>query len=635
PVHGTRPKPTIWAEPGFAIPWWTSVTIWCQGGLEAQEYHLHKEGKLETWDRQKPLEPGDKAKFFIRYMRVMHTGRYRCNYLSPSGWSELSEPLELVMTGLQNKPQLSALPSHVVTPGRNVTLQCGSWLGYDRFVLMKEGEHQPSWTMVSQRASRGGTQALFPVGPVNTSLRWTFRCYGYYNTTSQIWSHPSDPLELLASGEEPSPVASVRVAIWCQASLQADGYYLYKDRLSEPLETLETSQDSSNKAGFSITSMSSHNVGRYRCAYKSGESWSQQSDLLSLVITGQHDAPSLSATPGPVVALGGNVSLSCSSSWPRGLFHLLKEHGADAPQHLEWTFCRERGQGIFHVGPVNTSHVGTYRCYVSPQSYPDSWSQSSDPLHLQVTGVYREPSLLAQPGSLVQSGDSLILQCHSETGFDRFALAKDEELRAPQHLEGQPSPNFPLGPVSHTHGGQYRCYCGHKLSSTWSAPSAPLVILITGEEPPDPCPNWTSVSWGEKVTLQCRSEMRFDTFHLSKEGSLAPPQVLHVQDTAIPYQVNFILSPVTSDLEGTYQCYGSHSTSPYLLSQPSDPLELLVSASNSQDYTVENLIRLGISVLILMVLGVLLFQARHHQGSPKMQPGHTHESKKMDSEVEL
>lgn len=104
-------------------------------------------------------------------------------------------------------------------------------------------------------------------------------------------------------------------------------------------------------------------------------------------------------------------------------------------------------------------------------------------------GVYREPSLSAQPGSLVQSGDSLTLLCRSETGFDRFALTKDEELRAPQRLDGQPSPNFTLGPVSPSHGGQYSCYYGHKLSSTWSAPSAPLDVLITGEEPPAPRPD--------------------------------------------------------------------------------------------------------------------------------------------------
>uniref|UniRef100_A0A8C7AL73 Ig-like domain-containing protein n=1 Tax=Neovison vison TaxID=452646 RepID=A0A8C7AL73_NEOVI len=385
---------------------------------------------------------------------------------------------------------------------------------------------------------------------------------------------------------DPSPMVTKgsQVTIWCQASLEADNYYLYKDRVSEPLETLDISWDSSNKAGFSIARMTSHDIGLYRCAYQSRERQSQLSDFLPLVMTGQYDAPSLSATPGPVVALGGNVSLSCSSSWPWELFHLLKEQGADAPQHLEWMFHRKRGQGLFHMGPVNTSHAGTYRCYVSPESYPDLWSQSSDPLHLQVTGVYRAPSLLAQPGSLVQSGDSLTLQCRSEIGFDRFALTKDEELRAPQHLEGQSSPNFPLGPVSHTHGGRYQCYSGHKLSSTWSAPSAPLGVLITGmyEKPSLSIQSGTSVSWGENVTLQCRSEIWFDTFHLSKEGSLAPPQVLRVQDTARPYQVNFILSPVTSDLEGTYRCYSSHSNYPYLLSQPSDPLELLVSSEGPQ-----------------------------------------------------
>ncbi|VCW66685.1 unnamed protein product, partial [Gulo gulo] len=40
------------------------------------------------------------------------------------------------------------------------------------------------------------------------------------------------------------------------------------------------------------------------------------------------------------------------------------------------------------------------------------------------------------------------------------------------------------------------------------------------------------------------------------------------------------MSPVTSDLKGTYWCYGSHSNLPYLLSQPSDPLELLVSGGS-------------------------------------------------------
>src|SRR3712207_8279907 len=44
-----------------------------------------------------------------------------------------------------------------------------------------------------------------------------------------------------------------------------------------------------------------------------------------------------------------------------------------------------RGQGVFLVGPVNTSHGGTYRCYYNPSSYPFVWSHPSNPLHLEVT----------------------------------------------------------------------------------------------------------------------------------------------------------------------------------------------------------------------------------------------------------
>ncbi|XP_044932884.1 leukocyte immunoglobulin-like receptor subfamily B member 3 isoform X4 [Mustela putorius furo] len=397
---GTRPKPTIWAEPGSVMPWGTSVTIWCQGGLEAQEYRLYKDGESRVWDRQEPLESRDKAKFSITHMTDVHAGRYHCNYFSPTGWSEPSDPLELVLvTGLLDKPRLSAQPSPVVTSGGNVTLQCASQMRFHRFVLMREGERQPSWTLGSQAAPHGGTQALFPVGPMTPSLRWTFRCYGYYSNTPQIWSDPSDPLELL------------------------------------------------------------------------------------------------------------------------------------------------------------------------------------------VSGVSGKPSLLTQQDTVVTYGQSLTLQCRSDVSYNRFALSKEGAPDPPRQLgrqtqAGLSGADFPLGPVRPSHGGRYMCYGGHTLSSEWSAPSEPLDILLAGQLPYTPSLSvqpGPTVAPGENVTLLCQSQSSMDTFLLSKEGAADPPLRLRSQYRAGQHQAEFSMSPVTSAHGGTYRCYGSASTSPYLLSQPSDPLELLVS----------------------------------------------------------
>nr|XP_035938239.1 leukocyte immunoglobulin-like receptor subfamily B member 3 isoform X10 [Halichoerus grypus] len=452
---GTLPKPTIWAEPGSVIPPGTSVTIWCQGSLEAPEYLLHKDGNLVAWDKQPALEPGDKAKFSIRYMRDVYAGRYRCNYLSPTGWSEPSDPLELVVTGWQGKPSLSALPSPVVTSGGNVTLQCGSRLGLDRFVLMKEGEHQTSWTLDSQQAPSGGFQALFPVGPVTPSLRWTFRCYGYYRNNPQVWSYPSDPLELLVSG-----------------------------------------------------------------------------------------------------ALG-------------------------------------------------------------------------------------RPSLLTQQGPVVTSGQSLTLQCRSDVGYDRFALSK-EGARDPYQLLGrQPQaglsgPDFYLGPVRPSHGGRYTCYGGRNVSSEWSAPSDPLDILVAGQLPYTPSLSvqpGPTVASGENVTLLCQSWSSADTFLLSKEGAADPPLRLRSKHRAGQHQAEFSVSPVTSAHGGTYRCYGSSSTSPYLLSQPSDPLELLVSGSPTDPGPSPTgpsstagphwyLYVIGVSVAFILLLGLLvLLLVRHRRRGEGRKPG--------------
>ncbi|XP_077918679.1 leukocyte immunoglobulin-like receptor subfamily A member 6 isoform X6 [Halichoerus grypus] len=407
---GTLPKPTIWAEPGSVIPWGTPVTIWCQGSLEAQEYLLHKDGNLVAWDKPPALEPGDKAKFSIRYMRDVYAGRYRCNYLSPTGWSEPSDPLELVVTGWQGKPSLSALPSPVVTSGGNVTLQCGSWMGLHKFVLMKEGDNQTSWTLDSQRAPSGEFQALFPVGPVTPSLRWTFRCYGYYSNNPQVWSYPSDPLELLVSGalgkpslltqQGPVVTSGQSLTLQCRSDVGYDRFALSKEGARDPPQLLgRQPQAGLSGPDFYLGPVRPSHGGRYTCygGRNVSSEWSAPSDPLDILVAGQLPyTPSLSVQPGPTVASGENVTLLCQSWSSADTFLLSKEGAADPPLRLRSKHRAGQHQAEFSdplqtpaphpQGPAQQL-VPTGTCTSSGSRWPSSCCSASSSSSWSDTGV--------------------------------------------------------------------------------------------------------------------------------------------------------------------------------------------------------------------------------------------------------
>uniref|UniRef100_A0A2K6C5Z1 Leukocyte immunoglobulin like receptor A2 n=2 Tax=Macaca nemestrina TaxID=9545 RepID=A0A2K6C5Z1_MACNE len=396
---GTLPKPTLWAEPGSVITQGSPVTLRCQGSLQVQEYRLYREKNPASWVRRIQRELVKKGYFPIASITSEHAGRYHCRYYSRNHSSELSDPLKLVVTGAYSKPTLSALPSPVVASGGNVSLQCGSQVAFDGFVLCKEGEDEHPQCLNSHFHARGWSWAVFSVVPVSPSRRWSYRCYGYISGAPNVWSLPSDLLELL------------------------------------------------------------------------------------------------------------------------------------------------------------------------------------------VPGVSKKPSLSVQPDPVVAPGESLTLQCGSDAGYDRFVLYKEGEREFLQRPGWQPQAglsqaNFTLGPVRVSHGGQYRCCGAHNLSSEWSAPSDPLDILISGQfydtislsVQPGP-----TVASGENVTLLCQSWGQFHTFLLIKEGAAHPPLRLRSEHQAHQHQAEFPMGPVTSAHAGTYRCYSSLSSNPYLLSVPSDPLELVVS----------------------------------------------------------
>uniref|UniRef100_A0A8C8W5G3 Ig-like domain-containing protein n=1 Tax=Peromyscus maniculatus bairdii TaxID=230844 RepID=A0A8C8W5G3_PERMB len=514
-LAGTLPKPILTVQPDSVVYKQTTVTFLCEVTTGSKEYRLYKEEIQKLKHTEFLQNPKNKAEFSISEIDQKHAGQYCCQYQTYDGWSEYSDSLELVVTGVYSKPSLSAQPSPMVTEGENVTLQCASWQQYDRFIQIKEGPQRLFWTLDSQyNYYTRQFQALFSVGPVTSSQRWTFRCHSFNRNRPQVWSEPSDPLELLVSGTlhkptikvEPGSVVTYKsaVTIWCEGTLDAEICVLHKEGSKKPLYT-QTPEKTENKAKFSIPSVTQQHGGQYRCYCYSSAGWSERSDNLELVVTGiYHNKPSLTALPSPVVTLRENMTLQCVSKERYDKLVLTKED--------------QKLLTLFPIDHVTADHRGTFRCYGYYNQTPHLWSVPSEPLEIHISGQLPfSPSLSVKPNSTVHSGDN--------------------------------------------------------------------------------------------VTLLCQSTDQVDTFILSKEGAAQQPQRLKSKLQDWDFQAEFSMSAVTSDLSGTYRCYGSQDSSPYLLSHGSAPVELTVSDSDIQDHTVENLIRMGFAVMVLIVLGILVFEA--------------------------
>lgn len=77
------------------------------------------------------------------------------------------------------------------------------------------------------------------------------------------------------------------------------------------------------------------------------------------------------------------------------------------------------------------------------------------------SGAYDKPSLLSMTGTVVASGNNVMLQCFSKIRFDVFILIKEDGVHTTQHLSFTPQGNahqaiFYMDHVTSTQMGTYR-----------------------------------------------------------------------------------------------------------------------------------------------------------------------------------
>ncbi|XP_054189470.1 killer cell immunoglobulin-like receptor 2DS5 isoform X7 [Homo sapiens] len=101
-------------------------------------------------------------------------------------------------------------------------------------------------------------------------------------------------------------------------------------------------------------------------------------------------------------------------------------------------------------------------------------------------GFRRKPSLLAHPGPLVKSEETVILQCWSDVMFEHFLLHREGTFNHTlrligEHIDGVSKGNFSIGRMTQDLAGTYRCFGSfHDSPYEWSKSSDPLLVSVTG-----------------------------------------------------------------------------------------------------------------------------------------------------------
>ncbi|XP_065427018.1 leukocyte immunoglobulin-like receptor subfamily B member 1 [Chrysemys picta bellii] len=170
-------------------------------------------------------------------------------------------------------------------------------------------------------------------------------------------------------------------------------------------------------------------------------------------------------------------------------------------------------------------------------------------------------------------------RCRGQHQGARFVLNKERRHFPPVDSDGFGAV-FPISNVHWEHGGSYSC-SSHSRSEPFavSYPSNPVELVVRDPSLPRPSiylsPTGVTAP-GADVTIRCQGQRWDVRFFLHKAGDLNPPR--HMDPAGD--RAEFRIPIVGQQHGGNYSCSYRLRSEPFLSSELSDPVELVVAGGS-------------------------------------------------------